>query len=315
MLFALCFPAQAQHQAKTPLIGYLGGGTGGPASLRGEAFRQGLRDLGYSEEKNISFAYQLAAGKLGRLPELAAELVRLKVDVIVAVGDGPIAAARQATSTIPIVMALSNDPVGLGHVASLAKPGGNVTGLSSISADLAGKRVELLKEIVPKASRLAVLRDPRNPGTTPHLREIEVAAKAFGLRTRSFDLRSADEIEPTFRAVAKDRADVLIIVSGAFVSMHRKQMLNSVVKLRMPTMCPDEEWVLDGGLMTYAASILAQHGRVAVYVDKILKGTKPADLPVEQPIKFEFVINLKAAKQIGLTIPPNVLARADRVIR
>jgi len=315
ILLALCGPAHAQQMGKVYRIGYFAGGAAGPSSPRAEALRRGLLELGYVEGKNITFVYQTAEGRLGLLPDLAAELVRLKVDVIVAVGDGPITAARQATNTIPVVMAASNDPVGLGHVVSLAKPGGNVTGLSTISSELVGKRVELLKEIIPRASRLAVLRDPRNPGTALHLKEIELAGRALGLLIRSFEARSAGEIEPVFRAVAKYRTDVLLILPGALFGIHSKQILNSAAKLRIPTMHPHEEWVLDGGLMTYDANIFALIRRAATYVDKILKGTQPSELPVEQPIKFDFVINLKAAKQIGLTIPPNVLARADRVIR
>jgi ABC-type uncharacterized transport system substrate-binding protein len=304
---------QAQQAAKIARIGYLSPGRG--RSSYSEALQQGLRDLGYLEGNNIAFEYRNADGKFDQLPNLAADLVRLKVDVIVAAGDAPTDAARKASNKIPIVMVLSHDPVAVGHVASLAKPGGNVTGLSTLSAELAGKRVELLKEIIPKISRLSMLRDPRNRGTEPHLTEIKSAARALGLQTQSFELRSSDEFANAFRAVAKTHADALIILPGALFNIHQHLLINSSAKLRIPTMFPEETYVLIGGLMAYATSYPAQFRRAATYVDKILKGAKPADVPVEQPTKFDLVINLKTAKQMGLTIPPNVLARADRVIR
>ncbi len=306
--------AQAQQPGKVYRIGYLAA-SAGPLSPRTEPFRQGLRDLGYFEGKNFFFESRAAEGQLERLRDLAAELVRLNVDVIVAIGDVPIGAARQETITIPIVMLQTHDPVELGHVVSLAKPAGNVTGLSTMSADLAGKRIELLKEIIPKASRVALLRDPRNPATGPILRETVIAARALGLQTQPFDLRSPEDFERTFRAAAKDRVDALIVAPGAFFRVHQKQLLDSIAKYRMPTMHVEEEYVLAGGFISYAASADAQYRRAAWYVDKILKGAKPRDLPVEQPTKFELVINLNTAKQIGVRIPPSVLARADRVIK
>jgi putative ABC transport system substrate-binding protein len=280
-----------------------------------EAFRRGLRELGYAEGKNIAIEYRAAEGKLDRLPALAAELVGHKIDVIVVGGDSAIRAARQATYTIPIVMANAGDPVTDGFVASLAQPGGNITGLSRMGPELSGKRLELLKEAIPKASRVAVLWDPNDPGSLAQFRETEAATRALRVQLQSLEVRGPDDFENAFRAAGKGGTEALIIVSGGLFNTHRARMVNLEVKTRLPVMHTDPRWVSAGGLMSYSANVLELFRGAATYVDKILKGAKPADLPVEQPTKFEFIINLKTAKQIGLTIPPNVLARADKVIR
>ena len=309
------FVAQAQQSTKIPRIGYLTGVSLSADSPRFEGFRQGLRELGYVEGKNIVIEYRYAEGKLDRLPALAAELVRLKVDIIVSAGATGTRAAKEATTTIPIVMAQDPDPVGSGFVASLARPGGNITGLSSLTADLSGKRLELLKEILPKLSRLAVLGTSASPGMAQQLRETELAAGAFGMQFQFLDILDPKDIEAEFRAATKWRADAVLVLRGPVLTSQRTQVVELAVKSRLPATYPETEYVEAGGLMSYGVSNIDLFRRAATYVDKILKGTKPADLPVEQPIKFEFIINLKAAKQIGLTIPPNVLARADRVIR
>ncbi len=283
---------------------------------RTEAFRQGLRELGYVEGKNIVIELRSAEGKLDRLPALAAELVRLKVDVIVTGGPTATRAAKEATSTIPIVMAQDTDPVGNGFVASLARPGGNITGLSTFAPELSGKRLELLKETIPKLSRVAVFGTSTYPGNAQSLKEVELAAKAFGVKLQYLDVLSPKDIETAFQAAGKGRADaVLMMVSGAIARDHRTEIIELAVKNRLPVIYEGGHYVEAGGLMTYGVNFNDLDRRAATYVDKILKGAKPADLPVEQPIKFEFIVNLKAAKQIGVTIPPNVLVRADRVIK
>ena len=313
---ALCASAEAQQPTKVPRIGYLTGASPSANSARIEAFRQGLRELGYVEGKNIVIEWRYAEGKLDRLPALAAELVRLKVDVIVTGGPTATRAAKEATVTIPIVMALDGDPVGNGFVASLARPGGNITGLSTLAPELSGKRLELLKEIVPKLSRVAVLGTSTSPGNAQALKEVELAAGAFGVKLQYLDVLGPKDIETAFRAASKGRADaVLVLVRAPSLDSHRTQIAELAVKSRLPAIYYRAEFVEAGGLMTYGVSITDLDRRAATYVDKILKGAKPADLPVEQPTKFEFIINLKAAKQIGLTIPPNVLVRADRVIK
>ena len=307
--------ADAQQPKKVPRIGYLAGSTPEPQSARIKAFRQGLRELGYVEGKNIVFEYRYAEGKLERLPALAAELVRLKVDVILTAGPPATRAAKEATVTIPIVMAQDTDPVGNGFIASLARPGGNITGLATLAPEISGKQLELLKEIVPRLSRVAVLGTSTRPGTAQSLREVELAAGAFGVKLQYLDVLSSKDIETAFGAASKGRAEAVLALASPVFSSQRTQIADLAVKSRLPAIYPQSEWVEDGGLMTYGASYIDLYRRAATYVDKILKGTRPADLPVEQPIKFELIINLKAAKQIGLTIPPNVLARADRVIR
>ncbi|MGH7771671.1 MAG: ABC transporter substrate-binding protein [Candidatus Binatia bacterium] len=314
MLFALSFPAEAQQPKKVPRIGYLASSLSAIAS-RTEAFRQGLRELGYVEGKNIVIEWRSAEGKADRLPALAAELVRLKVDVIITAGPPATRAVKEATSTIPIVMTFDDDPVGNGFVASLARPGGNITGLSTLAPEISGKQLELLKEIVPRLSRVAVFGTSTRPGNAQALKEIELAAGAFGVKLQYLDVLGPKDIETVFRAATKGRADALLVLASPVFGSPRTQIVDLAVKSRLPAMYPQSEYVEVGGLMTYGANFADLYRRAATYVDKILKGTKPADLPVEQPKKFEFIINLKAAKQIGLTIPPNVLVRADKVIK
>jgi putative ABC transport system substrate-binding protein len=280
-----------------------------------QAFQLALRERGYVEGQNIFIEYKYADGKFERLPELAAELVRSKVDVIVSGGPSATRPAKAATSSIPIVMAQDSDPVGNKFVASLARPGGNITGLSNYYPELSGKQLELLKEIIPKLARLAVLGNANEPGNAQALREAEIAAGALGVRVLNFDVRSAQEVTAAFRAAGEKRADAVLVLSSPVATGQRNQIAQMAVKARLPAMYQVSESVEAGGLMTYGVSIPDLWRRSATYVDKILKGAKPSDLPVEQPIKFELIINLNAAKQIGLTIPPNVLARADRVIR
>ena len=307
-------PAEAQQPgAKVPRIGFLGATSPSTNAARIEAFRQGLRELGYVEGKNIVIEYRWAEGKTERLPDLAAELVRLKVDIIVTAGAAVTRPAKEATSTIPIVMSFDNDPVGSGFVASLARPGGNITGLSALFPELSGKRLELLKEVVPVLSRMAVFGTSTQPAQG--LRETELAAGAFGVRAQYIDVLSPQDFETAFQAARKGRADAILVLSSPVIFSQRTRIADLAVKNHLPMMFPQSEWVEDGGLMSYAPNYADLFRRAATYVDKILKGAKPADLPVEQPTKFEFIINLKAAKQISLTIPPNVLVRADRVIR
>ena len=314
ILFALCSSAQAQ-QPKVPQIGLLFFSSPSAQLARVEAFRQGLRELGYEEGKNIVIEWRSAGGKLDRLPALAAELVRLKVDIIVTAGGSATRAAKEATSTIPIVMTNDPDPVGNGFVASLAGPGGSITGLSTLAPDLSGKRLEILREVVHKLSRVAVLGTSSVPGYAPVLRETELAAKAFGVKLQYLDVLSPKDIETAFRAASKGRADAILPLTSGILTSQRGQIVELAAKNRLPGIYIRREFVEGGGPMFYGINGLDLDRRAAVYVDKILKGAKPADLPVEQPTKFELVINLKTAKQIGLTIPPNVLARADRVIR
>jgi putative ABC transport system substrate-binding protein len=317
VLLAFGLPVQAQQPKKVPRIGYLNAGSLSTfEGARAEAFRQGLRELGYVEGKNIVIEWRYGEGKPDRLSELAAELVRLKVDVIVTAGGGSTRAAKQATVTIPIVMTQDTDPVRNGFVASLARPGGNITGLSRLAPELSGKQLELLKETVPRLSRVAVLGSSTQPANAQILREIELAAGALGVKLQYLDVRGPKDFETAFREASKGRADaVLMLVSGPVYNPHRTQVLELAVKSRLPAMYFSAQSVEVGGLMTYGVSFTDLYRRAATYVDKILKGAKPADLPVEQPKKFDLIINLKAAKQIGLTIPPNVLARADKVIR
>jgi putative ABC transport system substrate-binding protein len=299
--------ADAQQSKKIARIGYLSVLSSISDATRLEAFRQGLRELGYVDGKSLTIEPRYAEGKLDRLPDLAEELVRLNVDIIVAGGSTAIRATQNATKTIPIVMAHGSDPVALGYVASLARPGGNITGLTHLAPELGGKRLELLKDTVARLSRVAILTDPGTGGHAPQMKELEVAAPVLGLQLQAVEVRAPTEFESAFSAMAGGRA-------GAFVAL-QQPIVDLAAKHRLPGMYPNDEYVESGGLMSYAADIVAMFRRTATYVDKILKGVKPADLPVEQPTKFELIINLKAAKQIGLTIPPNVLARADKVIR
>jgi len=315
VLLAVGVIAEAQQPTKVPRIGFLGGGSASANAGRIEAFRQGLRELGYVEGKNIVIEHRWAEGKLDRLPALAAELVRLKVDIIVSAGPTVTRVAKEATVTIPIVMAFDNDPVGNGFVASLARPGGNITGLSSLFSEISGKQLELLKEIVPRLSRVAVIGNSTNPGNAQALKETELAAGAFKVQLQYVDVLDPKDIETAFGAASKGHADAVLVLTSAVTNSHRKQIVELAVKNRLPAIYYTAEWVEGGGLMNYGASFTDLYRHAATYVDKILRGAKPADLPVEQPTKFELIINLKAAKQISLTIPPNVLVRADKVIK
>ena len=315
LMLASVFPAEAQQPKKVPRLGYLVANFPSTNPARNEAFRQGLRDLGYVEGKSIVIEWRYAEGKPDRLPVLAAELVRLKVDVIVTAGPASTRPAKEATSTIPIVMGFDNDPVGNGFVASLARPGGNITGLSTLAPEISGKQLELLMEIVPRLSRVAALGNSNEPGNAQALREVEVAAGAFGVQLQHLDVLDPKDIETAFRAASKGRADAILMLNSPVLNPHRTQVVNLAVKSRLPVIYGQSEFVEGGGLMTYSVSFTDLFRGAATYVDKILKGAKPADLPVEQPKKFEFIINLKTAKQIGLTIPPTVLAQADKVIR
>jgi ABC-type uncharacterized transport system substrate-binding protein len=306
---------EAQQPPKVTRLGFLIATSPSAEKSRLEAFLQGMRDLGYVEGKNLVIEWQYAEGKFDRLPDFAVELVRLKVEVIVTTGPTSTSAAKEATVTIPIVMGLDIDPVGSGFVTSLARPGGNITGLSNLAPEISGKRLELLKEIIPKLSRAAVLGTSTQPGTAQQLRETELAAGALGVKLQYLNVEDASDIETVFRAASKGRAQAVLVLGGPVLISHRRQVADLAVKSRLPASYVRPEYVEDGGLMSYAPSSNDLLRRAATYVDKILKGAKPADLPVEQPTKFEFIINLKAAKQIGLTIPPNVLARADKVIK
>jgi putative tryptophan/tyrosine transport system substrate-binding protein len=315
ILLALGVIAEAQQPTKVPRIGFLTATSASSQVPRLEAFRQGLKDLGYFEGKNITIEYRFAEEKLDRVPSLATELVHLKVDIIVTGGGTSTRAAKEATVTIPIVMGFDNDPVGSGFVASLAQPGGNITGLSTLSPEISGKQLELLKEIVPKLSRVAVFASSSAPGNAQALKEIELAAGALGVKLQYLEVRDPKDIETAFGAASKGRVDAVLVLPSPITFSQRRQVVDLAAKSRLPAIYWATEFVEVGGLMTYSVSFTDLFRRAATYVDKILKGAKPANLPVEQPKKFEFIINLNAAKQIGFTIPPNVLARANRVIK
>ena len=315
LIAASVYPAQAQQRAKIHRIGFLVAATRSFFSARMEAFRQGLRELGYVEGKNVIIEYRYAEGKPDLLPALASELVQLKVDVIVTTGTPGVQAAKNATSTIPIVFAAVADPVASGLVASLARPGGNVTGQSIFAPELSGKRLELLKEAFTKVTRVVALWNPTSSAEALSFKETQAVAKALGVQLHSMEVGGASDFESGFQRAKKARVQALIAVPSPVVSSNLKQVLEFAAKNRLPGMYDGPELVDAGGLMSYGPSYTDQFRRAAVFVDKILKGTKPADIPVEQPMKFEFIINLQAAKQIGVTIPPNVLVRADRVIR
>ena len=315
VLLAVGVTAEAQQPKKVPRIGFLATVSPSTISDRVEAFRQGLRELGYVEGKNIVVEWRYAEGKLDRLPALAAELVRLKTDVIVTAGPQATRRAKEATVTIPIVMGFDNDPVGSGFVASLPRPGGNITGLATLYPEISGKQLELLKEIVPKLSRVAVLGDSNEPGNAQALKEVELAAGAFKVQLQYLDVLNLKDIENAFQSASKQRAGAVLVMAGPVMPAHRTEVVNLAAKNRLPAMYFRSDFVEAGGLMTYNVNYNDLFRRAATFVDKILKGRTPADLPVEQSTKFELIINLKAAKQIGLTIPPNVLARADKVIK
>jgi len=315
VLLAVAVIAEAQQPTKIPRIGFQFDSPLSAVAARVEGFRQGLRELGYVEGKNIIIEWRSAEGKPERRNEIAADWARLKVDIIVTGGPTTTSAAKEATATIPIVMAFDNDPVGNGFVASLARPGGNVTGLSTLAPEISGKQLELLREVVPRLSRVAVLGSSTTPGNAQSLKETELAAGVFAIKVQFLNIQKPQDIETSFRAAGKRRADSILVLTSPVVNPYRTEIADLAIKNRLPAIYSTPEFVEDGGLMSYGVSIADLYRRAATYVDKILKGAKPADLPVEQPKKFEFIINLKTAKQIGLTIPPNVLARADRVIK
>jgi len=305
---------EAQQPKKIPRLGFLTQRVG--IEAQEAAFQKGLRELGYVEGQNVVIEWRFAEGKVDRLPDLAAELVKLKVDCIIASGVNATRAAKQASNAIPIVMAnASDDPVRLGLVASLARPDGNITGFTDIAADLAGKRLELLKEVVPRVSRVSIVWASKSPSAATQFRETEIAAQALGLQLQSLEVRNPDDLDAAFQSARNGRSEALVVSAFGFFNINRARITNLGAKARLPVMYSSPFFVTAGGLMYYGPEITEQFRRAAIYVDKILKGAKPADLPVEQPKKFEFIINLKAANQIGLTIPPNVLARADKVIK
>jgi len=307
--------AEAQQPKRIPQIGYLSYGSVEIEKSWLAVLQQGLRELGYVEGKNIVTEQRHAAGRSEKLPELLAELIRLKVDVLIAAGDPAAHAAKEATSAIPIVMVSSPDPVGTGLIASLAHPGGNVTGLSDFHAGVITKRFEVLKDVVPLMSRVADLLNPANRSNTLQLKDIQATAPAFRVTIISLEVKGPDDMDDTFARIGKERPGALLVVGDKLFATHQKRIFEFVGKSRLPAIYSQRGYVDAGGLMSYGSNFADQYRRVATYVDKILKGAKPADLPVEQPTKFELVVNLKAAKQIGLTVPPSVLFRADKVIK
>jgi putative tryptophan/tyrosine transport system substrate-binding protein len=317
LLLALCVCVDAQQPKKIPRIGYVRGvGTPSTPAPNVEAFRQGLRDLGYVEGKNIVIEFRYAEGNRERIPSLVAELIQLNVDVLISADDPTIRAAKEATKTVPIVMLVNIDPVATGLVESLARPGGNVTGISRLTRELSGKRLELLKEAVPGLSRVSILWDAASEGSNISFKEYQAAARALKTQLQSLEVRGPEpDLDGAFKSAKKGRAGALITIGNSLLNRYRKQIADYAIKYRLPSMYDSSLWIEPGGLISYSSIDTESYRRAAVFVDKILKGAKPADLPVEQPTKFEFVINLKTAKQIGLTIPPKVLARADRVIR
>jgi len=318
-LFALCASlapcasAGAQERGKIPRVGLLRPGS--PPDPYVDALRRGLRELGYVEGRSIALEYRWAEGKQARLPALASELVELKVDVIVTQGESMTRPVKKFTGVIPIVMATSGDPVGAGLIASLAHPGGNITGLSSVSADISGKRLQLLKEAAPKVVRVAMFYNPGIVSGVLELKNSQAIAPQLGMAIQALEVRTAGDLGPAFDAIGRERADALIVQGDPFTMTQRSRILELAGKRRLPVMSVFKDFTDAGGLLSYGPDRLDMFRHAAVYVDKILKGAKPADLPVEQPTKFELIVNLKAAKQIGLVVPPNVLARADKVIR
>ena len=303
--------AEAQQLGKVPRIGYLS--NGGRESPNAEALRQGLRALSYVEQKNIAIEYRSAEGNIDRLPGLAAELVGLKVDIIFATGGAAAVAAKKATSTIPIIFVGSPDPVATGLVASLARPGGNVTGFSSGAPGLDGKRLEIIKETVPRLTRVGFLWNPFYSSVS--IKEIRSVGKELGVQAQSLEVRNPDDIDRAFEAATKAQVGALIVAQQSPITFNSKRIVELAAKRRLPAIYPDTPWIHDGGLMSYGPSSADSHRRAAVYVDKVLKGRPPSDLPVQQPMKYELMINLKTAKALGLTIPPVVLMRAERVVK
>jgi putative tryptophan/tyrosine transport system substrate-binding protein len=317
VLLAVGGIAEAQQPKKVPRLGYVRVvGVPSTPAPNIEAFRQGLRDLGYIEGKNIVIEFRYAEGKRDRVPSLVAELVQLKVDVLISGDDTAIRAAKEATKTIPIVMIINQDPVATGLVDSLARPGGNITGISRLTRELNGKRLELLTEVVPGMARVSILWDSSSEGAKISFKEDQAAARALRIQLQSLEVRGPNpDLNGAFQSAVKGRASALVAVGGALLNGHRKQIANYAIKHRLPSMYDSSLWIEPGGLISYSTNDAESYSRAARLVDKILKGTKPADIPVEQPTKFEFVINLKTAKQIGLMIPPEVLARATKLIK
>jgi len=315
MLFALCVSAEAQPPGKIPSIGFLGNSTAALEENLVEPFRQVLRDLGYVEGRNILIEYRWAEGKYERFPTLIAELVAQKVDVIVTAGTPAALAVKKAAPSVPLVMAAAGDPIGTGLIESLAHPGGNITGLSGMAVDLEGKRIELLREVIPKLSHLAVFWNPTSPLQVNSEKEVQAAARAFKMKVLSLGVQAPEQFDNAFATIRSERPHALLVLPDRLFLHNRARIMEFATKQHLPGVYAYVELVEAGGLMSYGPSYADMHRRAAIFVDKILKGRKPSDLPVEQPMKFDFVINLKAAKQIGLTIPPNVLARADRVIK
>jgi len=312
---ALGASAEAQQPTKIPRIRVIFGQSRSSSESLVEGFRQGLRDRGYVEEKNIIIDYRYGEGREDLLRDFAGDLVRLKVDIIVTASTVAAVTAKQLTGTIPIVVAGTGDPVATGLVANLARPGGNVTGLSAMSSELSTKQLELIREIVPKIDRLAVLYDPRNPVNVPRWKEIEHSAPAFRIQLLRLEVRGPEDYESAFAAAARGRADALLVLREPLNQTYQTRIVSLAAQKKLPAIYPLRQYVEVGGLLSYGINAADLYRRAATFVDKILKGTKPADLPVEQPTKFELVINLKTAKQIGLTIPPSVLLRADKVIK
>jgi putative tryptophan/tyrosine transport system substrate-binding protein len=315
MLLGVYSIAQAQPTARLPRVARLSPSSAAADEIMLAAFRQGLKEHGWIEKKNIILEYRFADGKTDRLTDLAADLVRLKVDVILSGATIGAQAAQRATSTIPIVLVTTGDPVAAGLVESLARPGGNLTGVTALGQELSGKRLQLLKEALPGISHVAVLSNPTNPDNKFSVKEVEAAANDLGVKLKVHEAGDPTKFESAFRAMSAERAGAVLVLTDSMLLTHRKRIVELAAQRRLPAMYPISEYANVGGLMFYGANFPDMYRRAATFVDKILKGTKPGDLPVEQATKFEFVINLRAAKQIGLTIPPNVLARADRVIR
>jgi len=315
VVLGLCFPTDAQPSEKLARIGLLSATSASNLKVRLQAFREGLRELGYVEGKNIVIEYRYANRRFDRLPGQAAELVRLKMDAIVTGGPAPTRAAVQATSTIPIVMAQENDPVGSGFVESLSRPGGNVTGLSTLSAEISGKRLQLLKESVPNLARVALVGNSTEPGNAQSLEEMQIAGSTFGIQIQYFELQDSKDIEPVFTSIKHQDAGALILFRNPInAGANRKRIIDLVARTQIPGMFPNGNWINAGGLMYYGPNLPHIWRRAASYVDKILKGRKPAALPVEQPMRFDFVVNLKTAKALGITMPPEIMVRATRMI-
>ncbi|PYJ65438.1 MAG: ABC transporter substrate-binding protein [Verrucomicrobia bacterium] len=316
LLLVLSVRAEAQQPKKVPSIGYLSTGSPSSSTQTIEAFRQGLHELGYAEGKNITIEYRFAEGREDRLRQFASELVRFKVDVIFVSATVATLATKNATTTIPIVFTIVDDPIAFGLIDSLGHPGGNITGLTSgAGPGLYGKRLELLKESFPRVSRVAALWNPDDPGSVVNVRGMETPARSLSLKLQSVEMRDPNDLQQAFSAMKRERAEALVTILGALVGSQRSRIVDLAAKSRLATMSAESRWTEAGGLMSYGPDYADLYRRAATYVDKILKGANPADLPVEQPTKFELVINLKTAKRIGLTIPPNVLARADKVIK